>query len=429
LNSVLRIPGFRHLLLAYTLNELAWPVGTLALSFLVYRRTGSAIGSAAFFLASQFVPALLSPLIVARLSHLSVRRVLTALYALEAVIYLILAWLTTRFSLVPVLALTLLDGTLALAARPIARATSAAVTMPRGALREANAILNVSFSTCFMVGPAIGGAVVVAGGTEAAMIVNAGLFFAISATFLLARQLPRPAENAERQSAIQRLRAGVAHIRGTRRLRALLGLKAVAIVFFTVSVPVDVVFAVHSLHAGAAGYGALLSTWGGGAVCGSLIFARLRRASSRELIAGSCLLLAGGFLLMAAAPSLVIALIGAAFGGIGNGMEGVATQTALQEATDPEWMTLVMSVSESVFWAIPGLGIVLGGAIAELFGARAALATGGAGAMVIAVAAWRLLREPATALPVAGLADPGGESTGTGTERPSGADPVLSRPN
>ena len=56
----LRIVAFRRLLMAYVLNELAWSVGTLALSLLVYKRTGSAIGSAAFFLCSQFLPALLN---------------------------------------------------------------------------------------------------------------------------------------------------------------------------------------------------------------------------------------------------------------------------------------------------------------------------------------------------------------------------------
>jgi hypothetical protein len=43
----LRVTAFRRLLLAYVLNELAWSVGTLALSVLVFRRTGSALGTTA----------------------------------------------------------------------------------------------------------------------------------------------------------------------------------------------------------------------------------------------------------------------------------------------------------------------------------------------------------------------------------------------
>ena len=64
----LRIVAFRRLLAAYVFNELAWSVGTLALSLLVYRHTNSAIGTAGFFFCSQFLPALVSP---ARLSTCS----------------------------------------------------------------------------------------------------------------------------------------------------------------------------------------------------------------------------------------------------------------------------------------------------------------------------------------------------------------------
>ena len=56
MKPVLRIPAYRRLLAAYMLNELAFMVGSVALALLVYGRTGSALGAAAFFLVSQFVP-------------------------------------------------------------------------------------------------------------------------------------------------------------------------------------------------------------------------------------------------------------------------------------------------------------------------------------------------------------------------------------
>jgi len=54
------------------------------------------------------------------------------------------------------------------------------------------------------------------------------------------------------------------------------------VVAFTISVPVEVVLAQHSLHAGAAGYGAMLSGWGAGAVVGSAAYARWRRVHARD---------------------------------------------------------------------------------------------------------------------------------------------------
>ena len=95
MKPVLRIPVYRRLLAAYALNELAFMIGSVALALLVYSRTGSALGATAFFLFAQFVPALISPMVVARLDQLRARAVLPLLYWLEAVIFVILAWVAS----------------------------------------------------------------------------------------------------------------------------------------------------------------------------------------------------------------------------------------------------------------------------------------------------------------------------------------------
>ena len=142
----LRIPAFRRLLAAYVLNELAWSVGTLALSLLVYRRTGSAIGSAGFFLCAQFLPALLSPALVARLDRASVRVVLPILYLVESLLFGALAFLTHHFLLVPVLVLALADGAIAATARSLATAARIEILRPRDLLHEGNALGSFGFS-------------------------------------------------------------------------------------------------------------------------------------------------------------------------------------------------------------------------------------------------------------------------------------------
>jgi predicted MFS family arabinose efflux permease len=376
-----RLPVFRRLLVAYAFNELAWSVGTLALSVLVYRRTGSALGATGFFLCSQVGPAVLSPGIVARLDWRAPRRVLPVLYALEAVLFGILAWLTSRFSVAPVLALTLLDGIVAISARALASAARAEILKPANLLHEGNALTNTAFSVCFMAGPLIGGAVVVAGGTIAALLVNCA-FFAVMSVVLATGGLPGRAH--ERSPGSGRLRAAAAHARRDRALGILLVLQGVGLVFFTITVPVEVVFAQHTLHAGAAGYGALMSSWGAGAVAGSAAYARWRRRSAARLIALSSAALGAGFGLMALAPTLAIAMAGAAVGGAGNSVEWVAVRTWVQERTPEEWMALIMSLSESIAQLAPGLGIVAGGVITAVSGPRAALAVAAIGSLAFA---------------------------------------------
>jgi MFS family permease len=384
---VLRIPVYRRLLAAYALNELAFMVGTVALALLVYRRTGSALGATAFFLASQFIPALISPMVVARLDQRSARAVLPVLHWLEAAIFVVLAWVASdHFSVAAVLALAFLDGVLALTARALTRAATVSVTGAAGLLRDGNAVSNAAFSICFMFGPGLGGALVAAGSTSLALLVNAAIFAVIGLNLATARGLPEP--EPDRSQGKGRVRAALAYVRGVPEISRLFLLQAIGVLFFTISVPVEVVFASHSLHAGAAGYGGMVSAWGAGAVAGAAVYARWRARPNRELIVGGAGFLGLGFVVMAAAPSLAVAIVGAALGGVGNGVESVAARTAIQEEASEGWMAMMMSLYEALFQSVPGAGMLIGGGITALGSPRTALAVAGAGSLAVTVAAW-----------------------------------------
>jgi MFS family permease len=114
------------------------------------------------------------------------------------------------------------------------------------------------------------------------------------------------------------------------------------------------------------------------------------------LLAISGAALCVGFGLMAAAPSIAVAVLGAALGGAGNGIESVAAQTALQEYTPQRWTALVMSLNQSIAQAAPGLGILLGGVITSLAGARLAFAVAAAGSLLFACTVWIVFRPSAT---------------------------------
>jgi MFS family permease len=416
MRRVLQLPVYRRLLGAYALNELAWAIGTLALAFLVYARTDSALGATGFFLCSLFVPALITPAVVARLDQRTPRHVLPALYALEGLAFLALAWIASNFSLGPVLILTAVDGVIALVARSLARAATVDVTASADLLREGNAVNNTAFSLCFMAGPAIGGGIVVAASTSIALLVNCALFLVMAIVLATARGLPAAAPKPEVASG--RVRAAIAYIREQRSIRTLFSVQVAGVLFFTVPIPAEVVFAQHTLHSGAGGYGALLSSWGVGAVAGSAAYARWRQRPSRQLIVIGAGALGVGFAVMAAAPVIAIAVVGSVIAGVGNGMESVAARTALQEEVEPQWMALMMGFNESMFQLVPGLGILLGGAIASLAGARVTLAIGAAGSLVVTAVVWIVLRpgvlraESGSAPPTLGTNGAGGARDG-----------------
>lgn len=383
--AVLGFASFRRLIVAYALNELAWSVGNLALSLMVYRRTGSALASTAFFLAAQFLPAFVAPGLVARVHHLEAPRVLTVLYGLQALVFLALAAAPSHFALAPVLAVVLIAGILCVATRPILRATAAELVAPAKLLREGNAVINGALSITILLGPIIGGAVVLAGGTVLAVLVDAGIFLVIALTLATRRGLPgeMPAPSGSKV----RLRAALGRVRKDVVVRRIVLFQSVAWVIFSMTVPVEVVLAEHALHAGAGGYGALLSAWGGGAIVGSLMYARWRALPGWLLLALGSAFIGVGFLLMAVAPTIVLAVVGAAVGGVGNGIEPVAERTALQERVEQRWMALTLSLNETIFQALPGPGYLIGGLLAALAGPRLTFVVGGVGAVVVALLA------------------------------------------
>jgi MFS family permease len=392
----LRLPGFANLGLAYLVNELGNWLGEIALAVLVFEETGSPIATAALFCGMQFAPALLGPPLVSRIEHLPARVVLPGLYAAEALAFGVLALISGEFVLVAVLALATFDGATASAARALTRASAAAVLAPAGQLREGNALLNVAFTAGAAAGPALAGLVIAGAGIEVALAADAASFLAVAVLLALSSRLPNPQSDAlevAEHGWLERLRRGFAYVGERPALRRLLAAQAAAFVFFALVLPIEVVFAKRTLDAGDVGYGLLLASWGAGMVAGSLLFAGLRRVSLRALLLVSTLAIGIAYLGTAAAPSLAVACVASVVGGIGNGVQWIALVTAVQELTRASFQARVLALLEALASAMPGVGFLLGGAIAAIFEPRAAFAVAGAGVIVVlAVAAFSLRR-------------------------------------
>ncbi len=388
----LRLPAFPSLGLAYLVNELGNWLGEIALALLVFDQTGDPMAVAALFCGMHFAPALLGPPIVARLERHPARVTLPALYAIEAAAFAALALLSSEFSLLAVLALATLDGSVASAARALTRASAAAVLAPAGQLREGNALLNIAFTVGAAGGPAMAGLVVAAAGIETALLADAASFLAVAVLLAATRRLKAPKPDDAEAGWAQRLRRGLAYVGDRPALRRLLGAQAAAFVFFALVIPVEVVFAKQTLDAGDAGYGALLAAWGAGMVAGSLMFAALRAVSLRTLLLVSTLAIGLAYLGIGAAPSLIVACAASALGGLGNGVQWIALVTAVQELTRAAYQARVLALLEAIASAMPGVGFLLGGAIAAIFAPRASFAVAGAGVLAVALLAVVALR-------------------------------------
>jgi len=297
-----------------------------------------------------------------------------------------------------VLALTALDGMLAIAAKALTRSATAAGLIADGLLREGNAILNMGFSMGGAVGPAIAGAVVAAKGPGAALWLDAGSFAIVAVILATAPDLK--IESDHEAGALGRLRAGLREVKERPSVRRLMVALAFILLFNAVAIPIEVVFAKHTLHAGDSGYGLLLGAWGAGMILGGGAFAAAGRMRISVVLVGSALAMAAGYGGLALSPDLAVACIFSALGGVGNGAGSVASVTAIQESLPIASHSAVMAVLESIGQVMPALGFVVGGLVTAAGSPRTAYGLAGGGvAFVLLVLVLR--PKPASSLTTA----------------------------
>jgi MFS family permease len=399
----------RRILLAYTVNELGTWFGYVALALGVYDHTHSALATAGLFIARGLLPALLAPVLVARVERVSQRWLLAGLYGLEALLTLALAALLWRFSFPGVLIFVAIDGIVAVAATALVRASTARVAVATAnpqstgvasgvasetsarladeAQRQANAALNVAFMVSLWLGPAVGGVLVHWLGGPVALVLDA-VTFIVCALLLLGLRIQ--AEDGAGGSTVSRLRAAWQHLQAAPALRILLVTEAIAVVVFASVEPVEVVYVKATLHSGDLGFGLLVAAWGFGAALGAIAFSRSVRRPLGPMLAGGALLVGLAYLGFALAPALGLACAAAAVGGAGNGIQWPSFISAVQQLTPATLHGRLMSVVGSLNALCPAIGFALGGTIAALVSPRAAMVVAGIVASCTTLAFLRL---------------------------------------
>lgn len=384
----LRVEEFRALLVSYVINRTGDVLGTLALAVIVLRATGSALATALLFLATQFLPGLVGPPIVARIDRLAPGRILPAMYILECCLFLLLAAIVHRTGIAPIIAVAFLDAMIAFAARTITRSAAASTLVPHDLIPEGKAAFNVALAFAMIAGPVLAGLAVALVGPVAALVVDGGSFLTAAGLLARARGLrvsPDVVSGGGRGGARERLREGLRYIARTPALRSLILGEGLAFVFFYLVVPVTVVYATRSLHAGAGGYAAILASWGVGIAIGSAVQMRLARRIGATTILISTGAVAAGYLGTAVAPTLVLACAASVIGGVGNGTQWASVETAMHQLVEEAFRARTTAVLEALAAIAPGAGIALGGALTALFSPRGAYLAAGVGLIVLIV--------------------------------------------
>jgi len=397
-SSPLRIPALRRLLAAYAVSGLGDWFGEIALSVVVLHETGSVLAVAALWVAGGIVPALAGPPIIARLARVRV----PLLYAAEAAVFAVLAIAVAEHAPTALLvALGLVDGTLAFGARALTKTAIVAAAEPAGALAEANRLLGIVFGASMACGPALAGIAVAALGPAAALALDGASF--LGAALLLTRGTG-PVNVAAAGRPRVSLRDALARARRADTLGMLLLVDGATAICFALIIPVELVFVTDTLGGSAADFGLVLAAWGAGAVLGGVALGRLRHLDPGIMLLAGFGLMVAGYLGMGAAGAVATVVAFSLLGGLGQGIEGCALLTAVQTRAPADLQAHVNVIAEAVRTAAPAVGFAIGGLLAATTTPRATYLVAGLGALAVTAVSARTLSGAVTGHPAPAVA-------------------------
>jgi MFS family permease len=381
-DSLLRNARFLRLWIGQGTSFVGDAVSMVALVVLVVQITGSAsaVGGA---LVARLLPTIASPLAGVIADRVDRRVLLVASDLARAV--LVLGLVFAR-DLATIYVLVFLMGLARTIFNPTVRAAFPSV-VGGGDLTRANALIGGTFSTSIMVGPALGGVLVASIGVDAAFLADA-VTYLISAILLSTVPLPRPHRESE-EGFVRELRFGFDYLLGARVPLAIVVGAFLTILTINATVPAEVFLAKETFGAGDAGYGLLVSLWGGGMVLGSAMMAVLGDRINLVLLYFLSIFV-GAFALVGTglAPAFVLALGALTVEGAATGIDNVATDTILQKRVPEAFLGRVFSIRFLGYSAGEALAYPLGGLLVDAVGPRSAyllagIATAAAGLLIL----------------------------------------------
>lgn len=358
--SVLRVPGMRAVFLAHALSMVGTLAAEVALSILIFQRTGSALLSA-LVLVCSFLPYALGGTVLSSLAdRFPARPVLVCSDLISA--GCIAAMLIPGVPVFGLLGLLLITGIVA----PVfqgARAASLAHLLDVNAFPVGRSLLRTISQTAVVSGFAIGGILTAAVGPRWLLAADAASFLVSAALIRLGTQ-PTPANapggSRSVRAVIQESTTGLRYVFSNRELRRLMLLGWSVPAFSSVGDGLAVAYTAQTGTTATAA-GALFTGYAAGTITGELLVGRLRPATRRRLVLPLALLSQLPLIAFVATPSVPVAALLLALSGAGFAFnQGI--DPLILAAADPAYHGRTFTVQGSGLMTVQGIGIALFGA-------------------------------------------------------------------
>lgn len=262
--------------------------------------------------------------------------------------------------------------------------------VPKSELRNAVALNSLGFNIARSIGPALGGALLVAFGAAATYGADV-LSYAFVIAALIWWRRPTGADDALREQFGGAFRAGLRYARASRELHRVL-LRAT--LFFMCASAVWALLplvARRLLDGGAGFYGLLLAAVGMGAIGGAVLLPRIRaRTDADGIMLGAAIVTASVTAALAAAPPqwlavLLLLVLGGAW------IAALTTLNGTVQAILPNWVRgRGLAIYLTIFNGASAAGSLLWGLVAETLGLHGTLVAAALALAVVSLAVMRL---------------------------------------
>jgi MFS family permease len=375
---------FRTLWTAYALSVCGDQLAAVALSVLVFSRTGSPAWAALTY-ALTFLPDLLGGPLLAGLADLFPRR--TIMITADV----------SRAMLVGLMAIPRQPLAVLVALLFVVQLLSSPFTAARGAVVPAlltgdrylagMMIMRMTYQLGSVAGFAVGGAVLAGLGTSRALLIDALTFVAsaLLVTFGVGTHRPAGAVPDQRPSWWSTLSGGWRLVVHDRKLRSLIGLACVSGAYIAPE-GLAVAYAAQ-IHGNSAAVGVLMAANPAGMVLGMIVLQRLRPSLRLTLFGPLAVATCAVLIPTSWTPGFVLAVLLWFASGAGSAYNMITQATFVQNVPDHR-RGQALGLAQTSLRVAQGVGIVGAGLLAQVFAPGTVVgALGAAGVVFAALAA------------------------------------------
>jgi MFS family permease len=351
----------------------------VAMSWLVYRLTGSAFLLGVVGFMSQIPTFLLAPVAGVLADRWDKRRLLITTQTLSMIQAAALAFfvLAKAVQVWQIVALSLVLGIINTFDIPARQSFIVDMVDNREDLGNAIALNSSMFNAARLIGPSIAGLLVAAVGEGICFIINALSYLAVIVALVAMRLKPGKLKRARRH-ILHELREGISYAFGFSPIRSILLLIALVSLMgmpYSILMPV---FARDILHGGAHTFGFLMAAAGCGALVSTVYLASRKSVLGLgRIIVIATFFFGAGIIAFAFSNALCLSLACLCLTGFGAMALIASSNTILQTVVEDDKRGRVMSLFTMAFMGMAPFGSLITGALANIIGARNTLLIGG----------------------------------------------------